>query len=132
MQHQTQQQLIEQLQRKLGINIPLYQGSAVIHFEDGQDIGLDFSAQSTLVTIHSTFSKVSAYALDKRKTEDILQLNSRIDVLHGGWLGLHAESNSLRYIFSIPLAFASVDLIINLIETIFNVKKDIASRLFPN
>lgn len=126
----SQQQIIEHLERKLGIGIPLYNGAAVLNYEDDQKVSLEFAHQSSLFTIHTPISNVSAMSLDTFKMQDILKLNSRIDVLQGGWIGIHQESNSLRYFLSIPLQFATPDMILHIIDLILSIKKEISDKIF--
>ena len=125
MQPVSQQQIIEHLERKLGIGIPVYNGAAILHYDNDQKVSLEFANQSSLFTIHTAVSNVSAMSLDTFKMQDILKLNSRIDLLQGGWLGIHQESNSLRYFLSIPLQFATPDMILHIINLILSIKQEI-------
>jgi hypothetical protein len=124
-----QHSLIPALEIKLGLRIPTYQGAAVIHFDNQQEIGLEFSTDSSLFVLHSPLMPLAPHAADLWTLQTILRLNSRIDLLQGGWLGVHTASNTLRYFFAIPSQHATTELVLQLVNTLLSVKQSIVDKI---
>ncbi|VUD40277.1 hypothetical protein TDB9533_00060 [Thalassocella blandensis] len=122
--HTQKHQLLKKLSQKLGKQIPLVEGAAVISINDDK-VYLEFPEPSPVYIVHMEICSISSLGSNLQHLEAILQLNSRLDVLCCGWLGFHKSTNTLRYFNTLPAQLASENLLLDTISAMVPVKQKV-------
>ena len=126
----NRQKLIGFIENEFGIKIPMSSGAAIIKYENGSEVWLEFSEASALINIHCVVNdNVTESSLSLISMQKILRLNSRHDILCGGWLGIHEMTRTLRFYISIPVQLASFENIIQAIKNASIIKTNVTKSM---
>ena len=126
--HTQRHQLIKTLSNAIGKQIPVVENAAAISL-DGNEFFLEFPQQAPVYIIHQSICSINSLGVNHQQMETILHLNSRLDILHCGWLGFHKSSNSLRYFATVPKALATAESLLDIMRALEPVKKRVLATL---
>lgn len=122
-------ELMQELSHELGIKISAHEGAALILFKDDERVWLEYPDDSAMITIHCVVKEGIDAHFSAAQLEKILYLNSRVEMLCGGWLGLHKPTQSLRFFVAIPVQFALVTVVADAIKNAIPVRREIIELL---
>lgn len=125
----ARRELMESLSKELTVKIPVLDGAAVIEFNETREVWLEFPEASEMITLHTEIASIRGSRFTLQALEDMLYLNTKLDLTKGAWLGFHRDSGTLRLLATIPMPFATVKVIRNVMENLVISADDITPSL---
>ncbi|WP_103654324.1 CesT family type III secretion system chaperone [Agarilytica rhodophyticola] len=100
--------IFRELGDRLGVEMSFYHGATVLsdNDNDGREFWFELACDDSLLIMHTEIASAAAVA-GSNEIRQWLTLNTRPDIMKGAWLGIEANSKSLRLCNSTILDIAT-------------------------
>ena len=118
--------VLEELGKNLGQPVSTEQDKSTVKMKSGSEFIIEAPVDSSILVINTTIKdSVNIDTCAVPQMQSLMQLNTKIDVMKGSWVGIDAETKSLRLYVAVPRNFIGAEILENVFSNVVALGEDL-------